>query len=516
MQIRCVLAVAAVIFAFATPALSQALPNLTSLRVRYNTQKNSAKPAGELKARLEQLDRAVADATRLGRTGELRRLFAEGLALLAGRPWTETDDFQASLALRTQAVVLDSSQPQTVRLEQIFASSMVLERPLHAVASLRPIVTPAPSAAPATSAPPAAATELARFDGLPRDLRESPFAMDLDLSRFADGLHMLTVAVSDGERPIGAASLRLSLLQGLDTRLRQLEARAGSVAADVQADLRYPADFILKINRGIVERGTFDVAAELLAAEAIASAALGGRNPFAGRTGGFERHYMLEAASEIMPYRIHVPRSYDGTRRFPLVVALHGLGGNEDGFMDSFGRTVPSLAEQRGYIVVSPLGFRPDGFYGVSMPAAPTPTERRKRELSELDVMEVLRRTRAAYKIDDARIYLMGHSMGAGGTWALGAKYPDIWAALAPLSGWGDPGTMGTMRHIAQIVVHGDADPTVNVAESRKMVAALREHGVDHTYIEVAGGDHNNMVVPNLPKVFDFFDAKRKAAPTRR
>ena len=51
--------------------------------------------------------------------------------------------------------------------------------------------------------------------------------------------------------------------------------------------------------------------------------------------------------------------------------------------------------------------------------------------LSEKDVMNVLDIVFKEYKIDERRIYLMGHSMGGAGTLYLGTKYPDKWAALA-------------------------------------------------------------------------------------
>ncbi|MBI1873480.1 MAG: prolyl oligopeptidase family serine peptidase, partial [Acidobacteria bacterium] len=107
-----------------------------------------------------------------------------------------------------------------------------------------------------------------------------------------------------------------------------------------------------------------------------------------------------------------------------------------------------------------------------------------------------------------------GHSMGAIGTWYLTAKYPEVWAAVAPFSGLGAPASVARMKHIPQFVVHGDADPTVNVSGSRTMVAEMKKLGVDVTYIEVAGGNHINVVVPNLAAMMDFFDAKRKAVPT--
>jgi poly(3-hydroxybutyrate) depolymerase len=483
-------------------AWGQALPNLNSLRVRYNTQKTTAKPDGELKAQIDAIDRELGEATKLGRTGELRRLYAKGMALLAKRPWTDADEFESSLVLRTNTVVVDSTQPASVRLEQIFQPAIALAQPLSAVATMRPQL-----AQPAGGAE---TIEVGRFDQVARDLRESPLAMDLNLAKVADGPHVLEVEVKEGERSLGRVSLRLSLQKGLDARLRQLETAAAAAPLEVRADLRYPADYIRKINRGIVEMGQFNVGAELTAAEAIAAAAKAGKNPFVGRTGGFERHYLFEAAGEIMPYRVYVPTTYNASKPYPLIVALHGLGANEDSLMDGYNRNLPTLAEERGYIVVAPLGYRVDGFYGFSLPTDATPGDRRRVELSEQDVLEVLKRARADYRIDDSRIYLMGHSMGAIGTWAIGGKHAHIWAALAPFSGLGNPATIEAMRQVPQIVVHGDADATVNVSGSRNMVAAMQKHGVDHVYIEVPGGNHIDVVAPNIKAMFDFFDKKRK------
>src|SRR5437660_12526077 len=106
--------------------------------------------------------------------------------------------------------------------------------------------------------------------------------------------------------------------------------------------------------------------------------------------------------------------------------------------------------------------------------------------------MQVLQHVRQQYKIDGNRIYLMGHSMGAIGTWKIAPKYPDIWAAIAPFSGSGAADTLQKIRSVPEIVVHGDADPTVNVAGSRTMVAKLKELGTEVKYIEVPGGQHSD------------------------
>jgi poly(3-hydroxybutyrate) depolymerase len=496
----------ALVLAF-VPALAaaQALPNLSLLRVRYNTARTNAKPEGELKAQIDAIDKEIADAARQGRTGELRRLFAKGMALVAGRPWTDVEDYRNSLVLRADRVFADSARPFSVRLEQIYAPAIELAPALVATVRLLPVANPA-----------AAPIELATFQGVPRDLRESPLAMDLDISKAADGIWMLSVEVADDARALGRAELRTAVQRGLDGRMAALESAAGSAPEAVRADIRYPADVIRKVNRGLVEMGTFNLGKEIAAAEGIAAAARGGADYFAGRTGDFERHYFFEAAGEIMPYRVYVPTKYDARTPTPLVIALHGLGATEDSFFDAYSQLPPKLAEQHGFLMAAPLGFRVDGFYGSRVIAGTDPAAARLSDLSEQDVMNVLARMRKDYNVDTDRIYLIGHSMGAIGTWALAAKYPDVWAALGPFSGVGAPASVARMRHIPQIVVHGDADPTVNVSGSRTMVAEMKKLGVDVTYIEVPGGNHIDVVVPNLPRVFEFVASKRRKSATER
>ena len=485
MFIRRLIVIASVILVVAAPLAAQAPPNLASARVRYNSLKNSVKPDGELKVQIDAIDKEMAEASRLGQTAQLRRLLAKGSALLGKRGWTDQDDYDQSLVLRTDRVFVDSSALYPVRLEQLYAPSLELTSALTARATVRALLAQ-PAAAPDSRV-------LGEFSDVSRDLRDAPLAMDLDLSSVPDGAYMLDVRV-------------------LDARLSALESAALSAPESVRADIRYPADYLRRVNRGLMEHGPFDLARELTEAESIAKAARGGKDPFIGRTGDFERHYVLDDANEIMPYRVYVPKTYDASRPVPLVVALHGLGGTEDSWMDAYGRQLPALAEKHGYIAVSPLGYRVDGFYGYSY--GNDAASRRKQALSERDVMEVLARMRQHYKIDDTRIYLMGHSMGAIGTWALAAKYPDIWAALGPIAGTGNPQSVSNMKHIPQFVVHGDADPTVPVAGSRNMVAQMKALGVDHVYVEVPGGNHTDIAVPNLPAMFDFFDRKRRTVVT--
>lgn len=77
-----------------------------------------ANPQGALKEAIDALDKEIAEATRLGRTGELRRLFAKGMTLLAGRKWTDILEFTHSLALRTDRVIVDTARPLALRISR--------------------------------------------------------------------------------------------------------------------------------------------------------------------------------------------------------------------------------------------------------------------------------------------------------------------------------------------------------------------------------------------------------------
>jgi predicted esterase len=425
--------------------------------------------------------------------------------------WTPQLDYRSSLALRSERIVIDSAAPYAMRIEQIFRPAIDLSASLTTKVRIRKRVPPS-SAQSATEGRPASAPsrELGTFDGVSRDLRETPYAIEVDLAAIEDGAQVIEAEVFDGATSLGAASLNVFLHKGLDAKLKALDSAAASAPPAVRADIMFPADYIKNVNRGRIELADFNVGAEVTRAETVLAEAKGSKDPFKSKTGDFERHYVLEGANEIMPYRVYVPKGYAASKAMPLVIALHGLGANEDSFFDSYSQLPPQLAEKHGFLMAAPLGFRRDGFYGSGVAGGSDVSERRKREYSEKDVLEVLRLTKAAYNVDDSRIYLIGHSMGAIGTWALGAKYPQTWAALVAFSGVGAASLADNMKAIPQFVVHGDADNTVNVSGSRNMVAALKKLNANVTYIEVPGGSHTDVVVPNLPQAFEFLAAQRK------
>jgi para-nitrobenzyl esterase len=253
-----------------------------------------------------------------------------------------------------------------------------------------------------------------------------------------------------------------------------------------------------------------------------------------GAKGDQQRHYYFEHAKQEMPYRLYVPASYDPKVKTPLVVALHGFGGNQDYFF----ATVPNLKElldRHGFIFVAPMGYSTGGWYGapLSIPgnyprsstsnrpanvpppapvvAKPPEEERRERDLSEADVMNVLELVRKEYNVDPSRTYLMGHSMGGMGTYFLGQKHAAEWAAIAPMSSAmaGVDYSWERLRKVPILISVGSTE-TRTVQTSKEQIELLGKMGMTSAYVEIDGGSHMSMIAPTVPQIFEFFAKHRK------
>ena len=90
------------------------------------------------------------------------------------------------------------------------------------------------------------------------------------------------------------------------------------------------------------------------------------RPPAAARrpTGDQHRaiHLRAHRAADALPHLRADSLGRQGS--LPIVLFLHGAGANESTYLDIAGGLLTKLAEQHGYIVVSPLGFTPLGAYG--------------------------------------------------------------------------------------------------------------------------------------------------------
>jgi len=238
--------------------------------------------------------------------------------------------------------------------------------------------------------------------------------------------------------------------------------------------------------------------------------------------GDQHRAYDFAPTGQRMPYRIYVPTRWDGKTSLPILLFLHGAGADENSYLDLAGGLLKQLAEQYGYIVVSPLGFTPLGAYGnplrlpavfgesktaAAQRAAVTPQRQRELDLSELEVITVLEIVTEEYGADRSRTFLAGHSMGSGGVWHLAARYPERWRAIAPMSGpFVDEQTypFDRLRPLPIFVTEGTG-AAPSLAGSRALAAFMRAGGFDFQYLEV-DGDHGSMVPMVWPAIFAWFD----------
>jgi len=225
-----------------------------------------------------------------------------------------------------------------------------------------------------------------------------------------------------------------------------------------------------------------------------------------------KKTYDFKEASKEMEYGLFVPSKYDKAKKTPLIIALHGLSSNPQQILRYPGFT--DLAEKYGYILAAPMGYNSQGWYGNKPPFGRKPDPENLYELSEKDVMNVLEIVRKDYNIDPNRMYLMGHSMGGGGTFHIGIKNPDLFAALAPIAPaiFSRPAELEKIKSMPIILVQGDKDNLVKVETVRPWAEKMKELKMMYEYVEVLGGNHIDVAFKNLPKIFEFFEQHPKAA----
>lgn len=259
--------------------------------------------------------------------------------------------------------------------------------------------------------------------------------------------------------------------------------------------------------RGLSLRGydsdLFDIERDLATASELAEDLLAGKNSLSTRTGNLRLAYLSSVDQTYQPYRVYVPKDYKPGREYPLIVALHGATGDENTYMDRYlqrGSTTPlfsNLAEERGYLLVTPNGRGAFGMY---------------LDNSEKDVLDVLERVKAIYTINPRQVFLTGHSMGGSGTWMLGFKHRELFAALAPVAGQPPltqtiPFTNAPDKPV--LFFAGTRDTLVPPEATRVLSERAKKELKNFDYVE-KDDDHFYIGVTTMPAVFDFFDGQRR------
>jgi predicted peptidase len=233
------------------------------------------------------------------------------------------------------------------------------------------------------------------------------------------------------------------------------------------------------------------------------------------------RIYNFPGTGESIPYRLFVPSRWTPGTKLPMLVTLRA-GNTVDGPYRA-GNDLVKVAEQRGYIVVTPMGYRglSQPYYGssypivrpngLSVPASGwTPQE---NERSEQDVMYVIDLVAKEYNADTSRIYIHGQNPSASGAMHLAAKYPDKFAALVVSSGPLPPNVYPWDRikeKMGLMIIHGDQDTSNPIVASQKMAEESKAAGVNTIYATVPGGTHLEAYLTYASQIFDFLDKQKK------
>src|SRR5438270_179709 len=220
----------------------------------------------------------------------------------------------------------------------------------------------------------------------------------------------------------------------------------------------------------------------------------------AAETGFLDRALTIEGSE--YRYQVYVPRTFNRTTRWPIILALHGGGEyGSDGLLQTTGalaRAIHQHPERFPAIVVFPQAHA-DNKPGWQQQGG-------RAALAAVD------NAITEFNGDASRVYLTGYSAGGNGAWFLASHYHDRFAAVVPVCGFviefrgktsgvlypavvpdADP-YAGLAQRVAKLpiwIFHGDADKNVDVNESRRMFAALKAVGANVQYTEFPGVDHN-------------------------
>ncbi len=182
-------------------------------------------------------------------------------------------------------------------------------------------------------------------------------------------------------------------------------------------------------------------------------------------------HWKVTQSGELS-YLVYLPKDYSATngQRWPLMLFLHGAG--ERG----------SDVQRAG--VHGPMKLVKQGTNFPFIIIAPQCPEKQIWQSEPL--LQLLDQVAAKYAVDPKRIYLTGLSMGGYGTWQLGLRHPEKFAALVPICGGANvieallgPGDKGqALLSLPIWAFHGAKDDVVPLDESERIVNGLKKRGV--------------------------------------
>lgn len=179
-------------------------------------------------------------------------------------------------------------------------------------------------------------------------------------------------------------------------------------------------------------------------------------------------------------YALFVPRNIPKGTKLPMIVFLHGIGesGSDLSKPLSVGMA-PFVADQAHSFDFFVLFPQSRGGWDEDSQDA-------------VDVINAINDVKAAYPVDPDRISLTGLSTGGYGTFAIGAKYKDVWAALVPMCPSGGAAKHGqTLATMTIWAIENSADPFVAPGSMASTLGAIKKHGGNPRHTVYPAFGHN-------------------------
>jgi predicted peptidase len=216
----------------------------------------------------------------------------------------------------------------------------------------------------------------------------------------------------------------------------------------------------------------------------------------------FEKKVYL-SGTDTLRYRLLLPENFDRSKKYPLVLFLHGAGergsDNEQQLLLGMPRFVePGNRKNLQCIVIAPQCPLNQNWHSAKTNRDVKPPVRdfdyntpipRPLKLA-IDLTNSI--INEGY-VDKNKVVIAGLSMGGMGTFEAVGRFPGMFVAAAPVCGGGD--TKFYSKKQAKVdfwIFHGDADATVDVKYSRAMYARLQELKARVKYTEYPGVGHNS------------------------
>jgi predicted peptidase len=196
---------------------------------------------------------------------------------------------------------------------------------------------------------------------------------------------------------------------------------------------------------------------------------------FPADTGFVRREFYFDGKPQTL--WVFLPKSYTPGIKFPTIVFLHGLFEAGDGTAALSGGLGPVIAEH------------PDTWPFITL--FPQSTGTWRGEVRERLAIAALDFAQQQYSIDSDRVVLAGLSYGALGTWQIGAKHPDRFAALVPVSGHSATDLVQRLALLPVWAFDMRDDPIVKAQNSEDMVSEIKKRGGIARLTEFLGVGHD-------------------------